>query len=73
VSRWLPVVLGLAGALAGGWLAGGWTGVGWVLIAVSGLLVALGLLADDGERPAPPPGPGDKTVSGILEYQKHLN
>ena len=73
MRRWLPVILGLAGALAGGWLAGGWTGLGYVLIACSALLVALSLLADDGVRPQAVLRPGDKTLDGILEHQRNLN
>ena len=62
------VILGLAGALAGGWLVARWC-FGAVLICESGLMVAFGLFREDG-RPEPVRGP--PTIETILDYQRQV-
>jgi hypothetical protein len=54
-------------ALAGGWLVARWA-LGVVVIAEGGLLVAWGVLRDDGNPPAALPRPGEGgTLVEILE------
>jgi hypothetical protein len=60
-------VLGGLCALAGGWLVARWA-LGLVVIAEGGLLVAWGVLRDDGQPPAAITRPGEGgTLAEILE------
>ena len=68
----LLVVVGLAGALGGGWLIGLWA-FGLVLICESAGLIGWGLLRDDGTpdaRALVPPSPWDAhDVTDILDFE----
>jgi hypothetical protein len=66
MTRWLPVVAGLAGALYGGWLVGRWC-FGLVLIVES---VCVAVLAFPVREAARLPRPHEKTLVDVLEYQR---
>lgn len=68
----MACIIGVLGALGGGWLVGRWC-LGLVLIAASAGLVAYGLLRDDGRGRAEPQVGELKSVSSILRQAERAS
>jgi Fe2+ transport system protein B len=66
------LILGVLGALGGGWLVGIWC-FGVVMIVLSGALIAWGLLHDDGAGRVAPSVHEVPTLANVLERARRAS